>query len=482
MTKPIGDIHRASLSWPSANPSNSTIAPDPLAGASPVLSSGSVSEAPSGVTMPWQRTLPLTTRRALCAGAVALADIVAFGAAYLHLSFVVDASVLGWVPVAIVIAVLALHWLVGFYPGDRLQPQEILRRDLLAFLGAAVLVAGIGGFDARGWSGVAMSEFFLVIATVLQMPARYLVQRLLHQLGLWGTPTHFLTAPDMARRLESFFALNWRYGLIPTQAPGAIAALDRTPSPEAAADLHRRYAQVLVLADLPQMRISGIGPRALRGAVGEKIVDLSYVPISARKRAFDLAIAIPAMIVAAPILALASAAIWMVDPGPVFYRQARDGHNGRVLRMLKLRTMYRDADARLQALLRDDPVARAEWETHFKLHNDPRILPVIGKFLRASSCDELPQLLHVISGEMSIVGPRPFPDYHLAAMPPEFRIKRGSVAPGITGLWQITARSDADLALQQQLDEHYIDNRSIWLDLWIVLGTFAALLGRKGAY
>ncbi len=219
------------------------------------------------------------------------------------------------------------------------------------------------------------------------------------------------------------------------------------------------------------MRISGIGPRALRGAVGEKIVDLSYVPISARKRAFDLAIAIPAMIVAAPILALASAAIWMVDPGPVFYRQARDGHNGRVLRMLKLRTMYRDADARLQALLRDDPVARAEWETHFKLHNDPRILPVIGKFLRASSCDELPQLLHVISGEMSIVGPRPFPDYHLAAMPPEFRIKRGSVAPGITGLWQITARSDADLALQQQLDEHYIDNRSIWLDLWIVLGT-----------
>ena len=445
-------------------------------------SGGVHAETAAPPDLPGLSGVALTKRRAMCAGAVALADLVAFALAYAHLGFTADPSVLGSAPLAIALAVLVLHWLIGFYPGDRLQPQELLRRLVMAFLWAALLVAGIGGFDFGGWRGVAMSEVFLLIAMILQVPARYLVQSLLHRVGLWGTPTQFLTAPETARQLEEFFARNWRYGLIPSQAPGAIAALDGFPTSEAATRLLRRHHKVLVLADLAHLRVSGIGARAMRGQVGAWIADPSFVPISPRKRAFDLAIALPALIVATPVLALASAAIWLVDPGPVFYRQARDGHNGRVLHMLKLRTMYQDADARLQALLRDDPAARAHWQTHFKLPNDPRILPVIGKLLRASSCDELPQLLHVIAGEMSIVGPRPFPDYHLAAMPAAFRAKRGAVAPGITGLWQITARSDADLALQQQLDEHYIDNRSVWLDLWIVLGTFAALLGRKGAY
>ncbi|WP_417808172.1 sugar transferase [Thioclava sp.] len=466
MSKPEKDLLSAPITWQSSEAGSADVHADPAAAQS----------------VTYTRAMSLKTRRAICAGAVALADLVAFGAAYLHLSFIANPAMLGIAPVMIALTVVALHWMIGFYPGDRLQPQEILRRHALAFLAAALLVAAIGGFDQGGWPGVAMSEVFLMIAMILQVPARYLVQHFLHHIGLWGTPTRFIADAEKTRALETFFTLNWRFGLLPTQDTGAIVALDYVPTREGAIDLHRRYDKVLVLADLPQQRVSGIGPRALRGAVGEWIADPSFVPISPRKRAFDLAISVPALIVAAPVLALASAAIWLVDPGPVFYRQTRDGHNGRVLRMLKLRTMYRDADARLQALLRDDPAARAEWETHFKLQNDPRILPVIGKFLRGSSCDELPQLLHVIAGEMSIVGPRPFPEYHLAAMPADFRAKRGAVAPGITGLWQITARSDADLAMQQQLDEHYIDNRSVWLDLWIVLGTFAALLGRKGAY
>ena len=466
MSRPEKDLLSAPVTWQSSEAGSSAKHADP-----------GVMQSAAGAPAISQKT-----RRAICAGAVALADLLAFGAGYLHLSLVANPAMLGIAPVMIALTVVALHWMIGFYPGDRLQPQEILRRHALAFLAAALLVAAIGGFDQGGWPGVAMSEVFLMIATILQVPARYLVQRFLHHTGLWGTPTRFIADAEKARALETFFTLNWRFGLIPTQEEGAIVALDYVPTREVAIDLHRRYDKVLVLADLPQQRVSGLGPRALRGAVGEWIADPSFVPISLRKRAFDLAIAVPALILAAPILALASAAIWLVDPGTVFYRQTRDGHNGRVLRMLKLRTMYQDADARLQALLRADPAARAEWETHFKLKDDPRILPVIGKFLRASSCDELPQLLHVIAGEMSIVGPRPFPEYHLAAMPAAFRAKRAAVAPGITGLWQITARSDADLAMQQQLDEHYIDNRSVWLDLWIVLGTFAALLGRKGAY
>jgi lipopolysaccharide/colanic/teichoic acid biosynthesis glycosyltransferase len=144
--------------------------------------------------------------------------------------------------------------------------------------------------------------------------------------------------------------------------------------------------------------------------------------------------------------------------------------------------MYRDAEQRLDTLLRSDPAACEAWSRHFKLKNDPRILPVVGKVLRSSSCDEIPQLVNVILGEMSIVGPRPFPDYHLAAMSPDFRGKRCAVMPGLTGLWQISDRSNADVRTQQQLDEFYINNRSVWLDWHILFNTLAAVVRRNGAY
>jgi lipopolysaccharide/colanic/teichoic acid biosynthesis glycosyltransferase len=144
--------------------------------------------------------------------------------------------------------------------------------------------------------------------------------------------------------------------------------------------------------------------------------------------------------------------------------------------------MYQDAEQRLEALFRDNPTMRAEWLSHFKLKDDPRILPVIGHMLRSSSIDELPQLANIIAGQMAIVGPRPFPEYHLLAMDGEFRNKRRSVTPGLTGLWQISERSNADIELQQQLDEFYIDNRSLWLDCQILLSTIPAVFKRRGAY
>jgi lipopolysaccharide/colanic/teichoic acid biosynthesis glycosyltransferase len=144
--------------------------------------------------------------------------------------------------------------------------------------------------------------------------------------------------------------------------------------------------------------------------------------------------------------------------------------------------MYQDAEQRLEALFRDNPAMRAEWLSHFKLQDDPRILPVIGHLLRSWSIDELPQLVNIVAGQMAIVGPRPFPDYHLRAMDGEFRHKRRSVMPGLTGLWQISERSNADIELQQQLDEYYIDNRSPWLDCQILLSTIPAVFKGRGAY
>ena len=136
----------------------------------------------------------------------------------------------------------------------------------------------------------------------------------------------------------------------------------------------------------------------------------------------------------------------------------------------------------MQDYLLHNPSAREEWRRYCKLKQDPRVLPVVGAFLRRTSLDELPQLWNVLKGEMTLVGPRPFPEYHLQKFPEEFRRLRRSVVPGLTGLWQVSYRSDGDLQVQMELDREYIENWSVWLDLKILAKTAYVVLTGKGAY
>jgi lipopolysaccharide/colanic/teichoic acid biosynthesis glycosyltransferase len=207
----------------------------------------------------------------------------------------------------------------------------------------------------------------------------------------------------------------------------------------------------------------------------------SHISAEAVKRAVDICLAAPLALVALPIVAVLAGLIILVSPGAPFYRQERIGHRGRVIRILKLRTMYADAERRLDAHLAQDEAARAEWERFFKLRHDPRIIPVIGDFIRRSSLDELPQLWNILCGEMSLVGPRPFPAYHIRAFDPEFQTLRASVKPGLTGLWQISSRSNGDIGVQKTQDSTYINNWSLWLDFYILMRTVPAVLRGDGA-
>lgn len=200
------------------------------------------------------------------------------------------------------------------------------------------------------------------------------------------------------------------------------------------------------------------------------------------KRGLDIVGALVLGAMALPILAAAAVWIKLTSRGSLIYRQEREGEGGRSLDVLKLRTMHMDAEVLLMRVLSTSPRARAEWTSHFKLKKDPRVLPGVGNFLRKTSLDELPQLWSVLKGEMSLVGPRPFPRYHLEGFGPRFRALRSRVKPGLTGLWQVSDRADGDLEVQEALDTYYIRNWSLWLDLYILARTVGAVLFPRGAY
>ena len=196
-------------------------------------------------------------------------------------------------------------------------------------------------------------------------------------------------------------------------------------------------------------------------------------------RTLDLILAVTLLVLVAGLLVIIALAIWLQDRGPLFFTHQRIGKNGRSFQCLKFRTMVTNADARLKALLASDPVARAEWESTHKLRHDCRVTP-LGAFLRRSSLDELPQLLNVIRGEMSLVGPRPIILEETVKYGPFLR-HYYSVRPGITGLWQVKGRSNVGYRQRVVMDVTYVKRRCFALNCWIILSTIPVVLGQRGA-
>lgn len=194
------------------------------------------------------------------------------------------------------------------------------------------------------------------------------------------------------------------------------------------------------------------------------------------KRALDLLLASIALILAAPVLVTLAFLLW-IESGNPFFTQLRLGKDGKTFRMFKLRTMVPNAQQRLQEFLDADPVLRAEWELTQKLKKDPRITPM-GRLLRMTSMDELPQILNVLKGDMSLVGPRPM----LPEQLPLYLHPRAytGLRPGITGLWQVTARNEQSFELRAVIDLRYAQRLSFWTDLKILAATVRAVLRATG--
>jgi Undecaprenyl-phosphate galactose phosphotransferase WbaP len=317
----------------------------------------------------------------------------------------------------------------------------------------------------------------------------HVIKRILAEPGLGYVPVGVLDDDDDAAKWHAEVAGIPVLG--PTSEAGAYAknasvaiVVQSAFQPQALADLLQQlpYRRVQVVPDLYGMQSLWVTPRDLDGILALEVrCNLRRPHNRLVKRGMDLVLAALLLCLTLPIIAVCALLLKLSDGGPAFFTQVREGYCGRKIKVYKLRTMFVDAEERLARLLRHDLAARREWDTHMKLRDDPRILPGIGSFMRQYSIDELPQLWNVLCGDMSLVGPRPFPSYHMARFDAAFSRLRRSVHPGITGLWQVSGRSEGDLSSQREFDTYYIRNWSLWLDVHILFRSVLVVARARGA-
>ncbi|HYG59241.1 MAG TPA: undecaprenyl-phosphate galactose phosphotransferase WbaP [Symbiobacteriaceae bacterium] len=408
----------------------------------------------------------------------------------------------------------------GLYPGYGLGPVEELRRaNRTTALVSLLLLASTFLFR----SGQEISRVVIIIGWVLALFAVPLVRAALRALfagrSWWGQPVLILgaakTADVVIRRLKGNPGLGLRpvccldddpakvgrsFRGVPVAGPLSLApdlakahgiqtaiiampGLRRERLTQVVEEYGAVFPQVIVVPDLLGLTSLWVTARDIQGVLGLQLQqNLLSTWSRFLKRTLDLAVAVPALVIAGPVILLLGWLVKLNSPGPAFYSQEREGLDGKRIRVWKLRTMVPDAEKVLHSYLAENPEAKQEWDQYMKLRNDPRIVPMVGHLLRRLSLDELPQLWNIALGEMSLVGPRPFPDYHLNRFTPAFRALRCRVVPGLTGLWQVSARSDGDLAIQEELDTYYIRNWSLWMDVYLLARTVTAVLFGKGAY
>jgi Undecaprenyl-phosphate galactose phosphotransferase WbaP len=254
------------------------------------------------------------------------------------------------------------------------------------------------------------------------------------------------------------------------------------PRMQSLVDLHARtFSHVYMLPGLEGLSSVGVEIKDVsRNLALEVRANLLMAGPRAAKRAVDLVLATTMLVLLAPLFLLLAVLIKLDSRGPVLYRQGRIGQGQTRFRVWKFRSMCRNADQVLAEYLERYPLLEREWQREHKLKNDPRITRV-GRFLRKTSLDELPQLFNVLKGEMSLVGPRPIVDSEVQKYGDSFSLYL-QVIPGLTGLWQVSGRNECTYQERVELDNYYVRNWSPWLDLYLLARTVKVVATGYGAY
>lgn len=407
---------------------------------------------------------------------------------------------------------MACYAVVGLYRvADRHPAQELQH-----MVTTTLIVAGTGG--GMAWlEGHAASEFLIALgflSVVIVPGARILGRILLARTAWWGVPVIVLGSGDHGKSVvttlkrwpelgfrpvtllqdQSHNAPNNRYlrtasslNKVPQWAashdvPYAMIAMPELPHQERSkmvAHIGKFFRRLFIVPD-------GVGSVALwttrscsQGVWGFSVKHFRYrKPARIVKRLVDIVGATIGLVVLAPLFSAIAALIRIDSPGPVFFAQERMGMDGRCFTVYKFRTMYTDAEAKLQEILEEDSELRTQYEKYHKLDNDPRVTR-IGKWLRRLSLDELPQLWNVLRGQMSLVGPRAYMPGELPQMSGLSRTVL-QCPPGLTGLWQVSGRNNLDFSTRVELDAHYMQNWSPWLDFYILIRTIPVVLRGEG--
>lgn len=414
-------------------------------------------------------------------------------------------------------AFFLVFWGVGLYPGLSLaHPEELRRFAFASFIGHIGIVFSrlvLGGrLDAYS---VAFTISWIVSIPVFSA-GRGIARRLFMKSGWWGVPVAIFGAGKTGRMLVDRLLHHPWLGVRPvvflddaelpedvykgipivrgTENGGRIAreceldsaivampGVDRTRVSDIVSDHVRAFRRYTIIPDFFGMTNMWIAVRDFDGIMG---LEINQVLLSrfnqALKRTLDILITVFGGILISPFILLIAIAIKIDSPGPVFYGHHRLGKDGKSFKAWKFRSMVRNSREVLENLLATDPSVREEWENNFKLRDDPRITRM-GRFLRKTSLDELPQIWNVLRGEMSLIGPRPIVEAEIEKYGHHYRLF-SSVKPGMSGLWQVSGRSDLDYEERVALDIYYIQSWSLWLDLYILFKTFGVVIAGLGAY
>lgn len=410
-----------------------------------------------------------------------------------------------------------VYLLSGLYPAVGLCPPEELKRLSLTTTWGYLAV---GGFAFVLHLGSTLSRPVLIGAWILSLILVPLIRALAREMwaarGWWGHSALILgagrTGALVIDALRRFPGLGLNPVCVLDDDPSKWGELDGVPvggdlelAPEFSRKLGIRYAIVampgveckqlsriiarqachfphlIVIPDLFGFSTMWILGRDLGGILSLEMRQRLLMPIPRMvKRLMDTSLGFIASVLLLPLILLLALLIRLESPGAPFYGHTRIGRGGRRFRAWKLRTMVQNADQVLEQHLEQHPELRQEWEELQKLRDDPRITRV-GRWLRKTSLDELPQLWNVLVGEMSLVGPRPIVENEIARYGDLFDTYL-QVRPGLTGLWQVSGRNDTTYEERVRLDAYYVRNWSPWLDIYILARTVLVVFGRKGAY